>query len=72
MSEEKHNRLEQLKELLNFKDDGFFAQYCNGYKQAEIDLKPKIKRLTEALEWYRDASCSQRGADGDLARKALW
>jgi hypothetical protein len=50
-----HPRLEQLKELLNFDDDGFFYQYCNGYKQAEVDFKSReaaIQKMVKALEFY--------------------
>ena len=39
MSEQKHERLERLKELLNFSDGGHWDQYKNGYMQAEIDCE---------------------------------
>lgn len=42
--------------------------FCHEYiKKQEC----RLRMLTEALEWYRDANTSQRAADGDLARKVL-
>ena len=51
MTVQNHKRLSQLKEFLNFSDDGYWLQYQNGYKQAEQDFISKVDRLTEALEW---------------------
>lgn len=59
MTVQKHKRLEELKDLLNFQEDGFFHQYCNGYKQAEQDLKPDLDKAISALWQAQKDICSE-------------
>lgn len=49
------DRLEKLKTLLNFSDDGYWEQYKNGYKQANFDLGGMISAREILLEAERDA-----------------
>jgi len=50
MGEKKHERLEELKALLNFKDDGPFQHYSNGYKQAEEDCRIRMENALANLD----------------------
>ncbi len=59
MSEPKHERLERLKELLNFTDGGHWDQYCNGYRQAEIDSGNALVNLDQKLGMELSAAQSK-------------